>query len=198
MIRTPTMLKIPLVRKMISKKLNTSLAAIRTLKPPESPGADLASRPGLRAASMSDSLFTPASPPPPNQGVGQPAAAARAALEAAFQLLAPRPAHGLSAEAFGLVRVVCNRALHFHHLCLRRTGCPPTFSLRAADDNRSRPTVFHRVRRYSAASDRKSQHALPNALHFLCGNCLYALARLITWIRFHFGPQAGPEALHRH
>jgi hypothetical protein len=116
------------------------------LKRRESPSADLASRLILRAPSISDNLFTSVSPPAPNPGVGQPAAVERAALDAAFPLLAPRHAHDFSAEPFDPIRFVFNCALHFHHKPLRRAGCPPAFSLRAANDIPSHTRIFRRIR----------------------------------------------------
>jgi hypothetical protein len=130
---------------MMSKKLNTSLVAIRTLKRHEPPAAGQASHLILKEASISDNLFTPASLLAPNQGMGQSAAGENAASDAALQLLAPLPAHDLSAEAFDPVRIVLNRALYFHHNCLRRTCSPPVFC-READDISS---CFHVINEIS-------------------------------------------------
>ena len=169
----------------MSKKLNTSLVAIRTLKMPGPPGAGQASRPPLKEASISDNLLTPASPLPPNHAMGQSAAMGSAASDTAFQLLAPRNAHDLFTEALDAVRIVLNRALYFHHTCLRRTCSPPVCSCREADDISS---CFHVI---NESSIEQSQHALPIPLHFLCGNCRVVLVHLIIWIPVYFGAQAG-------
>ena len=68
----------------------------------------------------------------------------RAALDAAFQLLAARDAHHLSAEAFDSVRVVFYRALYFHHKLLHRAGRPPACSM-TADDTPLHLTIFRYV-----------------------------------------------------
>jgi hypothetical protein len=158
---------------MMSKKLNTSFVAIRTLKRHEPPAAGQASLPILKEANMSANLFTPASPLPTNQAMGQSAAEESAALDAAFQLLAPRHAHDVFAEAFDSVRIVFNRALYFHHKSLRRTCAPPVISGWEADDI---SLCFHAVNENSV---KQSQHALPNPLHFLCLNSIVVLASLI-------------------
>ena len=113
---------------------------------------------------------------------------AGAALDAAFQLLAPRHAHDLSAKAFDPVRIVFNRALYFHHKCLRRNSLPLPASLSdsqrlsvISNDLPSNATIFRHIQRYLTPNPaRKSQHALPKPLHFLCMKSWDDLAELMS------------------
>ena len=158
------------------KKLRTNFVAIRGLNRRGPPSAGEASARLRREANMSESLFTPASCIPTNQGIGPPGPHwSHHCRRRASQRLIPGHAYHRSTEALDSGGVVLNRALYLHHNC-------PSESVCRRLSPGGQPTTFRHLQRPSVERDdnpsyprplkpkpaRKSQHALPNPLHFLC------------------------------